>query len=688
MSPTRGWRSWSAWLAAVAAYVLLCCCLTWPLPRFFQSHLLGDISGDAGVYVWNLWIFRHELVEHGHLPLSTDHLFIDTDGLDFALHNYTPLAGLLGVTLMDWLGLVGTFNVLLITSVVLSALGVFLLARRLGQGRASAWIAGALFIASPAFTAREAEHFSLITAAPLPLFIWALLRALDTRRRRDAVLVGTLVALATYSDAYYGIYCAVAGAFIAGWRFIRVVRRSGPPSHQALTRVLNVAIGTVALLILWRGLTGSTSIDLGGIRLGLLTLYTPVLVLTLLAAARAWAGCRPAFMVHDPDRALPALMWRGALSIALCLVLLLPLLTGIGYRYLEGRLPETELHWRSSAPGVDLLGYLVPNPLHPWFGGSTRLWFGTDAGFPEFVASFSIVAFIVIAAGAVLRALPRMWVAFTAFFVMLSAGPFLHVAGINTFVPGPWALLRYVPVIGMARSPSRFAVLALLGLSVLFAQALDALLRRIADSTVGAPRPGMKFARPLVAGVIGIALVAELLPVPRVLHSAEVPEVYRLIASAGDEAGRVLELPTGVRDGTSSIGRYNASSQYFQTRHHRPMVGGYVSRVSRWRIRESRRSSVLRAIFELSEGRTPPAALIAAARDNRDAFLRRTCVRFVVVNTQRASAELQGFARDSLRLALVHEDAVYQLLMPVEPPPCATSKKKGHEKAPRQAKAF
>ncbi|HET9469439.1 MAG TPA: hypothetical protein VFO48_13535, partial [Vicinamibacterales bacterium] len=160
------WRRYApAWAVALAAYVSLACGLTWPLPRHFQTHLLGDTSGDAGIYVWNLWIFRHELVEHGRLPVSTDHLFTYTDGLDFALHNYTPLAGLLGVPLMDWLGIVGTFNVILIASMALSASGVFLLARRLGLGDLYAWAAGAMFIASPVFAARSSEHFSLITAA-------------------------------------------------------------------------------------------------------------------------------------------------------------------------------------------------------------------------------------------------------------------------------------------------------------------------------------------------------------------------------------------------------------------------------------------------------------------------------------------------------------------------------------------
>ena len=663
MCPTKPLRSAPVWLAAVAAYVLLACGLTWPLPRHLQTHLLGDTSGDIGVYVWNLWIFRHELVEHGRLPVSTDHLFSYTGGFDFSLHNYTPLAGLLGVPLMDWLGIVGTFNVILISAMVLSACGVFLLSRRLGLAPLFAWSAGALFIASPVLTARAAEHFSLITAAPLPLFIWALLRAIDTRRVRDAMLVGVYVAAATYSDAYYGIYCVMAGGLFVGWKFIRVVR-DARAARPAVLRTLHLCIAVIGLVIAWRVFTGSTAFVVAGIRVGLQTLYQPVFALTVLILLRAWLAWRPTFTIHDPDGALRPLLGRGLLAIGLSLALLTPLLAGIGYRYLDGRLPESEIHWRSSSPGVDLAAYIAPNPMHPWFGDSTRSWFGAGDGFPEFVASFSLIALAVIGVGAAMRVLPRVWVAFTAIFILLSAGPFLHVAGVNTFVPGPWAFLRYVPIIGMARAPSRFTVLAVLGLSVLFAVALSALFRRAADSQVRAT-----YTRALGVA-LAFALAAELLPAPRTLYSAEVPDVYKLIAATTDEAGRVLELPTGMRDGTSSMGKFDPASQYFQTAHRRPLVGGYVSRVSRWRKRETRRSPVLNAIFELSEGRAPAAEVVAAARHGRDAFLRRTCVRFVVVNRQQASADLRAFAESILMLTLVHEDAAYQLFTPIDPPPC------------------
>ena len=118
-------------------------------------------------------------------------------------------------------------------------------------------------------------------------------------------------------------------------------------------------------------------------------------------------------------------------------------------------------------------------------------------------------------------------------FVSLSLGLFIYVAGINTNVIGLWLSSRDVPAILTARSPARFAVVAALGLSLLVAFALEELRRRY-----GPPRR---------AGIFFCVLLAmELLPAPRPLYRAAVPDVYRLIATTGteDESARLLELPT------------------------------------------------------------------------------------------------------------------------------------------------
>jgi Predicted membrane protein (DUF2079) len=650
----------AAWLAS---FVALACGLTWPLALHLPTHLLGDPTGDTGVYVWNLWIFRHELLRHGHLPFSTDHVFSYTGGADFALHNYTPVAGLLGTPLISLIGVVATFNVVMIALIAFTGVSAFALARQVGLGRIASWTVGALFIASPVLTARQTAHFSLVIAAPLPLFLWALLRTLKSLRTRDAVIVGIVCATASYADAYYGVYCALMGVFVVVWRFTRFERNAAVSDSATPVRVVDTAILLVGLAIAWRVLSGTTSVSIGAIRIRLETLYTPMLMLAVLVSARGWLHWRPVVHLQDPDGHVPVLVRRGIVAITVCLALLSPVLLGIALRFFGDRLPHTETYWRSSPRGVDMLAYFVPNPNHAWFGDVTGRWLLPDKpdAFPEFVGSFSIVAFGLIAVAAARRVLPAVWIAFTALFVSLSLGPFVYVAGVNTYIPAPWALLRYMPVIGMARSPSRFAVVAILGMCLLFGFAVEEAFR---------VRTRTPSRRRLVTGAVAAALMIELMAVPRTLYSAAVPDVYRLITTTSDETGRLLELPTGIRDGTSSLGDFNASTQYFQTSHRRRLIGGYLSRVSRWRRTEDMRAPILRALFTLSEGRDISDEWKQEALRSRDAFLARSCVRFVIINRLRATESLRSFAVDTLNLTSVHQDQRYELFIPTNPPAC------------------
>jgi len=51
-------------ICAVLGYALVAVVFTWPLAAHFGTHLTGSPAGDAGVYVWNQWVFQHELLEH------------------------------------------------------------------------------------------------------------------------------------------------------------------------------------------------------------------------------------------------------------------------------------------------------------------------------------------------------------------------------------------------------------------------------------------------------------------------------------------------------------------------------------------------------------------------------------------------------------------------------------------------
>ena len=134
-------------IAPAVGFIVLALAVAWPLPLHLATHLTGSPTGDTGVYVWNVWVFRHELISHAHWPFVTHHIFALTNGTDLSVHNYTVFADLLALPLIGTLGVVASFNVVYLLLVASSGYAAFLLVRRLTGRPAEAWIAGAVFAA-------------------------------------------------------------------------------------------------------------------------------------------------------------------------------------------------------------------------------------------------------------------------------------------------------------------------------------------------------------------------------------------------------------------------------------------------------------------------------------------------------------------------------------------------------------
>ena len=159
-------------------------------------------------------------------------------------------------------------------------------------------------------------------------------------------------------------------------------------------------------------------------------------------------------------------------------------------------------------------------------------------------------------------------------------------------------------------------------------------------------------------------MLFELLPAPRPLSSASIPAFYTRVSEDPRDV-TLLELPVGVRDGTSSVGNFTARSQFFQTAHGKPLIGGYLSRVSRRRIAETRQDAFLDALITLSEGGTLDAARQTALEERGPDFVRRGRIGYVVIDNDRTSPRLRDFAMRALRLQHVAAEDCYDLFVPL-----------------------
>lgn len=637
----------------LVSYLVVAALQAWPLPLHLGTHLTGATGGDTGVYVWNTWVFRHEWLAGHWVPTSTETLLPLKGPSDLSLHNFTVFADLLALPLQPLFGVVATFNLVYLINVALAGFGMYLLARRLSGRVAESWLAGLLFACSPYLVTRGNSHFSLAAAAPLPMFVVAVDRFLGSRKIRDAAAAGAVVAWAACCDPYYAIYCVMLGAAMLARHLIQV--RIMPARWRSLRLRWALDAAAVALggLMVWMGVAGGAELRVGTMTISMHSLYTPMLALAVLVVARLVITIRPQFQ-------LPSFrdLWnlaRPATAIAVvAAILLAPQLYAMGQLVVTGRLTRAPVGWRSSAPGVDLLAFLIPNVNHPLAPQAWSDWLQTrPGGLQDQVASVSYVALAVIAI-AIWRAghrPNRFWLILTLFFASLTLGPFVQVAGVTTFVPTPWTVLRYLPIVGDARMPGRFDAVVTMGLAALFVPALTALTTRFPDR------------RRWILGVTGVLLVAELTPVPRALADATVPSVYRTVA-ADPRPVRVLDIPFGIRDGLSSIGNFSASYEFYQTMHGKTIIGGYLSRVPQSDKDAYLAIPMIKALAILSEGRPLAPDVEAAARASARDFLAASNIGYVAIDGAATSPALRAFVTSALDLQRVESADGFDLYVP------------------------
>ncbi len=638
-------REHASQLAVVLGYVLVASAFTWPLLLNLGTHLTGDPGGDTSVYVWNQWVFHQEALK-GHNPFGTEQILSLTERVDLSQHNYTVFLNLLAFPLISLVGVVASFNLVYLIMSVLTSLMTYGLARATTSAtRVEAFLAGVAFAWSPVLIARSTGHFSLAAAAPLPAFIWALVHAEKHRTVGSASLVGLCMAWAALCDPYYGVYCVMITVVYVATIAVRVTRAVTPAPRRPWVWLLDVLIvcfaGLVAALVLGRG----GDFEVLGIAVHVRSLYNPVLILTVLVVARLFVWWRPRLSRISEFGPLPI----NAVLVGLlaCVGPLSPVLFGTVERIADGRFVSPKIFWRSSPRGVDLLSFFTPNPNHPVM----RLLFGDEqltapTRFVEYTASFSLVAIVVVAAAIWLATYrPKAgWWWITAGFTLLALGPFIYIAGANTHIPGPWALFRYITPMSLARTPTRFAIVAALGLAMLLAGALAAL---------GTKWPQRRRA---ITALVAVLLAIELWPAPRTLYSAAVSRVYTTIAHDPRDV-RVLSLPFGVRDGVSSIGNFRPRSQFNQTVHEKRLIGGYLSRISPRRTERMRSEyPTLAILMKLSEPRPLTAEDLSTLSARGARFVSGTRLGYVVIDRRFVTQASADAVIDAWQLEEVERD--------------------------------
>lgn len=585
--------------------------LSWPLVAGLSTRLPGTATWafDESTFVWNLWYFKHALLDLGASPLHTELIWYPL-GINLILYTYNFFNALIALPLQVAVNLPLASNVTLLLATVLSGFGTYLLtyyvvcsACHAGQTcstehtahptRTTQYAHLAAFIAALiyAFASNRAVyaamgHYDMVTTQWLPFYALYLLKLLREPRLKNAFMAGLFFALAALAEMIFASFLALLSLvfLLASWRKLR-------QRWQAMGRL--ALAGLIAVLI-----------------------WSPVLAPIAREFLRG-------------DYALEG--WGESLKLS-----------------------------------ADAVGLVTPTDLNPLFGSAgeqgaspAERWQAALRAVEEGKSRFGDVNTVFLGwvtlglaalGGWLGRRRLKRWVWSAVVFGVLVLGPLLQVNGRFRFsldhllpegitFPLPFTLLHFIPFISANRAPNRNSVILMLALAVLAGYGVWCLLGRISESANRrideSKRSSIRHSSfvihrvPLVISLLVILILLEHLAIPLPTTDARVPEIYKQIAAEPDDFA-VMQLPLGWRNSFGVLGSEQTQLQYFQTVHGKSIVGGNISRAPDFKMEYFARLPLFKAITDLEMYREVSPELDAAARAQAGQLMALYNVRYFV----------------------------------------------------------
>ena len=561
--------------SAVLAYLLIAIVFTWPVAR----GLSRDVPSDFGDSLLNMWILSWDAEQlrqlfTGHFSVLArwfdGNIFYPApDALAYSEHLIAQAVQIFPVYLVTKNPIL-CYNLLFLSTYVLSGLGTYLLVRELTGDRRAAFIAGLLFAFVP-YRIPQATHLQVLSSQWMPFTLYGFTRYLNTGRRRALVGGAGALVLQSLSCGYYLIFFS---PFAAGYVAWELVRRGRLKDHRAWTdfAVAAVAVGAVVTPFLIPYARVQSTVQLAR-RIEEVSLYSADVYayVTAFPTQRFWGT-----LLQLAPRA-EGQLFMGAVPMILGLVatgLVLARAWRAGGTFSE---PRPVLSAVLGAISATLLALIVAALFTrrisiDLIGLSFRV---TDIGRVIVWLAMTVVLWLVCSP----RARRRLVAcgAAESFFLLsivvawwLSLGPTPQSLGRPLDVPAPYRLFYLLPGVDGVRVPARFAMVIALMLAVAGGYLLARLPRRRWGSTV-ATAIAVVFlleANPVEFSVNGQgATRGYALPEPRIYPPGIAPAVYRTVAEL-DGSAVLLEMPLGDPD-------WDVRAVYYASSHWKPLVNGY-----------------------------------------------------------------------------------------------------------------
>jgi hypothetical protein len=550
-------------VAAAALFAALTIVWTWPL----AAGVGRDIPADLGDPLLNAWILAWDATHLGRGWWNANIFAPHTVALAYSEHllaQSLQIAPVYALTKNPIL----CYNLLFLSTFVLSGLGMFLLARELTGNRADAIVAGVAYAFAP-YRVAALPHLQVLSSAWMPFALFGFRRYFETRRTRALAGATAAWTLQNLSCGYYLLFFSPIVVMYLAWEIVSrrrtITTRTIAAIATACAAALSVA-APFALPYLHVRRLGFGPRPLADVERFSADVYA---YLTADPNVHVWGSIARAW--EKPEGAL----FPGLMVTALALV-------AIARQAVQARQPGSPER-------------AAPHPIAPYpitvalralwlacaamlvavlLGWTVRLPLIKITSLSRLIAVMTAVALALLATSRDARTKLAAWVAspvgfFTIvliFAVAMSFGPDVHSRGRQIAASNIYTLFYdHVPGFDGLRVPARFGMIAALALATLAAHAI----RRERTAAIAA----------LVIFVESLAAPIpinrndtnyrqhRLVPLPARVSTSDAPDLYAFVAQLPDTAS-LVELPLGEP-------AFDVRYMFYSTRHWKRLVNGY-----------------------------------------------------------------------------------------------------------------
>jgi hypothetical protein len=228
---------------AIASFVALALFQIHPVIGDFRTSAIGHEGNDVWNHIWGFAYVANSLAE-GRLPIHTDLLLWPNGG---SLWFIDTLNAVLTLPVQWALGPVAAMNTAILFNFALAGIGAYVLAWRVTQTQAGAWLAGVAFQAAPHLMGQAYNGITeSLSVGWLPLALLAIREAAMRPDRNRSIVAGAAVGITAVANWYYGLFAGIAllGFLARGaWRLHRAGQ--GPSREQVLALAWGTAIGAL-----------------------------------------------------------------------------------------------------------------------------------------------------------------------------------------------------------------------------------------------------------------------------------------------------------------------------------------------------------------------------------------------------------------------------------------------------------